>query len=69
MVVVADGIGAGVGALCGEGAAVGASVEEGGGDVVGEAPPDVHTASITKESLLHFVPTGTGFTKAAPLAH
>jgi len=61
------GEGASVGAEVGEGASV--EVVEGAGVGEGEVSSDVHTAAITNSSLLHFVPAGTGFTNAAPLAH
>jgi len=61
-----------VGAASGSGATVidceadeGVELEE-GATVEAEA---AHTASTTNAASLHLVPTGTGFTKAAPLAH
>jgi hypothetical protein len=44
----------------------GSEEDEGAAD---EEEPAEHTASITKALPWHLVPTGTGFTKAAPLAH
>merc|ERR1712196_311800 len=43
--------------------------EEDDDDDEEEEAPDEHTASTTKALPEHFVPAGTGFTNAAPLAH
>jgi len=49
-----------------EEAEAGSEEDEGAAD---EEAPAEHTASMTKALVWHLVPTGTGFIKAAPLAH